>query len=85
MKSVLKTAAVLIVASSVLTGCAVYGPPPAYPDTVYRPAPAYVQPAPGYYQPAPVYVQPAPVYVQPPVTFGFNFGWWGGGGRHWHR
>jgi hypothetical protein len=78
MKSVLKVIAVAVVASSALAGCAVYGPPPAYQE-------AYVQPALGYYyRPAPVYVQPAPVYAAPPVTFGFNFGWWGGG-RGWHH
>lgn len=77
MKPVIKVIAVVAVASSALAGCAVYGPPPAYQEV-------YVQPAPRYYQPAPVYVQPAPVYAAPPVTFGFNFGWWGGQGWH-HR
>jgi hypothetical protein len=76
MRSVMKSVVAVVVASSALAGCAVYGPPPVYQE-------AYVQPAPVYYQPAPVYVQPAPVYAAPPVTFGLNFGWWGG--RGWHH
>ena len=76
MRSVIKGIAVVVAASGALTGCAVYGPPPAYQEV-------YVQSAPRYYEPVPVYVQPAPVYTAPPVTFGFNFGWWGG--RGWHH
>lgn len=76
MKSVMKVVAVAAVASISLAGRAVYGPPPAYQEV-------YTQPGPVYYQPAPVYVQPALVYAAPPVTFGFNFGWWGG--RGWHH
>jgi hypothetical protein len=76
VKTFFKLVAVPLVLASLLGGCAVYGPPPAY--GYYEPAPVYVQPAP------PVYVQPAPVYVAPPVSFGLHFGYWGG--RHgWHR
>jgi len=77
MKSRFKVLAVVAAVSSLLGGCAVYSPPPAY----YASAPVYVQP--GYVQPAPVYVQPAPVYAAPPVSFGLSFGWWGG--HHGHH
>lgn len=90
MKSVFKILATLGMASSLLTGCAVYSPPVAYSqDAYYQPyyeqaAPVYVQPGYRYYgAPAPVYVQPGPVYIEPPVTFGFNFGYWSGGRRGW--
>jgi hypothetical protein len=72
MKPIFKVAAVAGLLSSVLGGCAVYGPPP----TAYAQGP--------YYQPAPVYVAPAPVYAAPPVSLGFSFGNWGGYGHH-HR
>ena len=72
MKPILKTLALVAAASALLEGCAVYGPPPGYGEAAY-------------YQPAPVYFQPAPVYVGPPVSFGLNFGYWGGRGwRHHH-
>lgn len=75
MKRFLKCSALLGVASTLLGGCAVYGPPPPY------------TPSPYYYQPQAVYVQPAPVMVAPPVSFGLNIGgYWGGhGGGRWHR
>jgi hypothetical protein len=85
MKASLKAFAAAI-AASLLGGCAVYGPPPGYSqDAYYQPAPGYVQPGAGYYSPAPVYVQPAPVYIEPPVSFGLNFGYWGGGRRGWRH
>jgi hypothetical protein len=78
MKPILKTLALAGAVSTLLGACAVYGPPP-YGDA------GYYQSAPVYAAPAPMYVQPAPVYVGPPVTFGLNFGYWGGhGGRHHH-
>jgi len=78
MNNLWKSVAVLIAAAALLGGCAVYEPAPqTYAQPVYREAPRT------YVEPAPVYVQPAPVYVGPPVTFGFNFGWWGG--HHGHR
>jgi hypothetical protein len=77
MKFVLKAVMVVIGASVLLQGCAVYGPPP---QAYSQPVPVYAQG--GYYGPPPVYVQPAPVYVGPPVSFGFNFGYWGGHGHH---
>lgn len=58
-------------AAGLLGGCAVYEPV------------GYVQtPVRVYEEPVPVYAQPAPVYVESPVSFGFNFGYWGGHGRH---
>ena len=69
MKIIFKTVTVAVVLSTLLGGCAVYGPPPAYSQGPYA-------------QPGPVYAQPAPVYIAPPVSFGFNFGYWGGGGHH---
>ncbi len=63
-----------LVLSSLLGGCAVYAPPPAYSQgPYYQTDPMYTQP---------MYVAPQPVYVQPPISFGFNFGYWGGG-SHW--
>jgi hypothetical protein len=56
--------------ASLLGGCAVYGPPVAYEQPYYQPAPVYAQP---------VYAQP--VYVQPPVTFGFSYR----SGRRWNH
>ncbi|WP_075111689.1 hypothetical protein [Noviherbaspirillum massiliense] len=81
MKFAVKPLAVSLLVSSFLGGCAVYGPPPAYSQG------PYYQAAPVYAQPAPVYVQPAPVYVEPPISFGLNFGFWGGGRHGWggHR
>jgi hypothetical protein len=80
MKRLLKLSAFSVVVSSLLGGCAVYGPPPAYAQGgYYESAPGYVvQPAPVY---GPAYVAPAPVYA-PPVSFGLNFGYWGGGYHH---
>ena len=64
----------VFLALSSLGGCAVYGPPVAYEQQpYYQTVPVYTRP---------VYVAPQPVYVQPPVSFGFNFGYWGGGRRH---
>ncbi|TFV90170.1 hypothetical protein E4K72_21310 [Oxalobacteraceae bacterium OM1] len=79
MKTFFKRATLIACVAGSLTGCAVYGPPPgAYYAT--QPTYGYAQPAaayPGYYSAAPVYVEP------PPVSFGLNFGYWGGGGwRH---
>ena len=91
MKAAFKILAALAASSTMLTGCAVYGPPPvAYGPTQYYPsAPVYVQSGDGYYYApsGPVYVQPAPVYYGPPVTFSFDLGYWWGGGRRWggHR
>ncbi len=85
MKSLFKTLVVVAGASAVLGGCAVYEPAPYYAQAprVYQNVP---QSQPVYSEPAPVVVQPAPVYVGPPVTFGLNFGFWGGGGHyHGHR
>lgn len=63
-----------VVLSSLLGGCAVYAPPPAYSQgPYYQTAPAYTQP---------MYVAPQPLYV-PPVSFGFNLGYWGGGRHGW--
>lgn len=82
MKSTRIIWALPLLTSSLLGGCAVYEPLPAYSYGV----PVYGSPPPGYYaQPAPVYVQPAPVYVEPPVSFGLNFGYWSGGGWGGHR
>ncbi|HJW54784.1 MAG TPA: hypothetical protein VJ577_05870 [Burkholderiaceae bacterium] len=68
-------------ATMLLNGCAVYGPPQAYSDVpYYQNVPVYGQP--GY--PQTVYMEPAPIYVGPPVTFGFNFGYWSGGGHGRH-
>jgi hypothetical protein len=73
MKPIIKAFAAVGIMSSVLTGCAVYGPPPGY----YSQGP--------YYQPEPVYAAPAPVYAAPPVSLGFGFsGVWGGGHHHRH-
>ena len=80
MKTILKSILVTLAATALLGGCAVYEPVPQG----YAQAPVY-QSAPVqrvYEAPAPVYVQPAPAYVAPPVTFGFNFGYWGGHGGH---
>jgi hypothetical protein len=83
MKALFKRIAAMAIMASGLGGCAVYGPPP---DTYYASPPVYgyAQPVPAY--PAyPAYYSPAPVYVEPaPVTFGLNFGYWGGG-RGWHH
>lgn len=89
MKKLLKAFTVLL-AASVLGGCAVYGPPPVYSEvTYYEPAPVYVRPAPVYVHPAPVYVHPAPVYVEPPFSFRFSYrsggGYSGRGYHHGHR
>jgi len=81
MKPIWKPAIVALAAAGTLGGCAVYQPaPPAYAAApVYREVPAQRV----YEQPAPVYVQPAPVYA-PPITFGLDFGFWGGHGhRRW--
>ncbi len=67
MKRKLAAIAASGLVSTLLGGCAVYGPPPAY----------YGQG--GYYPSQPVYA-PAPVYVAPPVSIGLGFGFWGG--RH---
>ena len=83
MNTMGKALAVSLVLSPFLAGCAVYGPPPVYSQGPYYETPVYAAPAPVYVRPAPVYVQPAPVYVEPPVSFRFNFGYWGGGHRHW--
>jgi hypothetical protein len=77
MKTIFKVLAAALALSSFLGGCAVYQPVPLYSQGPYG------QPGPVYEQSAPVYVQPAPVYVGPPVSFGFNFGYWGGGRRGW--
>lgn len=74
MKRKLAAIAALGLVSTLLGGCAVYGPPPAY----YGQG-GYSQ-APGYYPSQPVYA-PAPVYVAPPVSIGLGFGFWGGGHR----
>lgn len=82
MKTIWKPIAVIAAVTGMLGGCAVYEPVPQG----YAQAPAYRTYPPVrqvYEQPAPVYVQPAPVYVEPPVTFGFNFGYWGG--HRWHH
>jgi hypothetical protein len=82
MKTLFKTLVVVAGASAVLGGCAVYQPAPYYEQAPR----VYQDVAPSrrvYSEPAPVVVQPAPVYVGPPVTFGLNFGFWGGGG-HYH-
>ena len=78
---------------SILGGCAVYSPTPAY----YVPGDAqvYVAPPPVYRAP-PVYA--SPWYVGPPLFFNFGFssghyggyrGWhgggWGHGGGHFHH
>ena len=67
--------------STLLGGCAVYGPPPGYGG--YYEQPTYSQPGPAYYPSGPVYYQaPQPVYVGPPVILDFGFGIRGGhGGR----
>ena len=77
MKRKLAAIASLGLASTVLGGCAVYGPPPAY----YGQGGYYSAPG-GYYPSQPVYA-PAPVYVAPPVSIGLGFGFWGGRGRHY--
>lgn len=75
MKTIVQALFAVGAASALLGGCALYAPPPVYGGAPYS-----------YYQPAPVYGQPAPVYVAPPVSFGLNFGYWGGGGwGHPHR
>lgn len=79
MKPIFKAVAAALALSSLVTGCAVYGPPPAYGSS------AYYQPAPAYVAPAPVYAAPAPVYAAPPVSLGFSFGTWGGYGHHHHH
>lgn len=70
MKSLFRALFSLLALSTLLNGCAVYGPP-AYSENVYPSAP--------------VYVQPAPVYVYPSVFWSFDFGYWGGGGHHWRH
>lgn len=78
MKKLLKAFTVLL-ATSVLGGCAVYGPPPVYSEvTYYEPAPVYVRPA-------PVYVHPAPVYIEPPFSFRFSYRGGRGYGGHGHH
>ena len=72
MKPIFKAFAVAGMLSSLVAGCAVYTPAPAYPTGAY-------------YQPAPAYVAPAPVYAAPPVSLGFSYGTWGGGHRHHHH
>jgi hypothetical protein len=57
MKTI-KLSIIPIALVSLLSGCAVYGPPVAYEQPVY-------------YQPSPVYAQP--VYVQPGVSFGLSY------------
>jgi predicted small lipoprotein YifL len=88
------TLAAVLALSASLSGCAVYGPPPA--ETMYYPpsqGPAYpAYPAttytyPAYVYPAPAVTYAAPVYV-PPVSFGLNFlyrggDWHGHSGRGW--
>lgn len=74
MTTKLKVLVAVGIASALLGGCAVYGPPSAYATAPYS-----------YYPPASVYVQPAPVYVAPPVSLGFGFGYWGGHGRGYHH
>lgn len=69
-----KLAGAAIAVATLMSGCAVYGPPPAYAQGPY-----YDQ---GPYG-GPVYA-PAPVYA-PPVSFGLNFGYWGGGGGRHYR
>lgn len=62
MKTIIRALFVASATSTLLGGCAVYGPPAFYGGAPY---PSY---------------QPAPVHVAPPVSLGFNFGYWGGGG-----
>ncbi|TFW09743.1 hypothetical protein E4K72_04420 [Oxalobacteraceae bacterium OM1] len=81
MKTLLARAAALALVAVGLGGCAVYGPPPDYGG--YYGTPPYGYAAPAY--PAPGYYNPAPVYWGPPVSFGFSFGYWGGGHGHHHR
>lgn len=90
MKLLVKSFALIAGVSALVSGCAVYQPAPVYSQQPYYSTSSssdvyYSQPGPVYMQSAPVYVQPAPVYVEPPIRFGFNFGYWGGGGRHHHR
>lgn len=81
MRNFFKTLAVVAGASAFVGGCAVYEPVP-----YAQASPVYQNARPVYSEPAPVVVQPAPVYVEPPVTFGLNFGFWGGSGHyHGHR
>jgi hypothetical protein len=84
MNTLLRAFIVAVVLPASLTGCAVYGPPPAY-GYYESSSPDY--PSPVYAYPAPVIVQPAPVYIGPPVWFGLNFQYrsghrHGGGRRH---
>lgn len=83
MKRKLAAIVALGLASTVLGGCAVYGPPPAYygAQPAYYGQGGYNQAPGGYYPSQPVYA-PAPVYVAPPVSIGLGFGFWGGHGRH---
>ncbi len=76
MKSAFKALILLVVTSSLMVGCAMYEPAPAYGQyPYYQPVPGYGEL--GYYAlPAPVYVQPAPIYVRPPVSLHFSFGHW---------
>ncbi len=74
----LKLTLVPLALTSLLSGCAVYGPPVVYDQQpYYQPAPVYAQP---------VYVAPQPVYV-PPISFGLRYTYrsgsrWHGGYRH---
>lgn len=79
MKPIWKALSAAAIPCVLMSGCAVYGPPPAYAPG------AYYQSAPVYAAPAPVYAAPAPVYAAPPVNLGFSFGYWGGGHGHGHR
>lgn len=72
-----------VAVTAMMSGCAVYGPPPGYAQGPYYGQGQYGGPV--YAQPAPVYAQPAPVYYgPPPVSLGLNFGFWGGGYGHRH-
>jgi hypothetical protein len=74
MKTIFKVVPVVLALSTILGGCAVYAPPPAYSQG---------------YAPAPVYYEPAPLYMYPPVSFGFGYrsgyGRHRGGGGHRYR